>query len=80
MDKLAGMAMFAAILYIPLYQQLVRGYSPTKSGLLMLPLVLGLGAGGELHRPLAIAVVGGLAISTATTLFVVPALAAPKEK
>lgn len=37
-----GMAMFAAILYIPLYQQAVRGYSPTKSGLLMLPLVLGL--------------------------------------
>ncbi len=37
-----GVAMFAAILYIPLYQQIVRGYSPTKSGLLMLPLVLGM--------------------------------------
>jgi predicted outer membrane repeat protein len=34
--------MFASILYIPVYQQIVRGYSPTKSGLLMLPLVLGL--------------------------------------
>jgi len=39
---LAGIAMFASILYIPLYQQIVRGFSPTKSGLLMLPLVLGL--------------------------------------
>ncbi len=39
---LAGMAMFATILYIPLYQQIVRGDSPTKSGLLMLPLILGL--------------------------------------
>lgn len=39
---LAGVAMFASILYIPLYQQIVRGYSPTKSGLLMLPLVIGL--------------------------------------
>lgn len=39
---LTGIAMFATILYIPLYQQIVRGYSPTKSGLLTLPLVLGL--------------------------------------
>ena len=42
LSLLSGIAMFAAILYIPLYQQAVRGYSPTKSGLLMLPLVLGL--------------------------------------
>lgn len=39
---LSGIAMFASILYIPQYQQLVRGYSPTESGLLMLPLVIGL--------------------------------------
>ncbi|MEP7384508.1 MAG: efflux RND transporter permease subunit, partial [Gemmatimonadota bacterium] len=37
-----------------------------------LPLALGLGAGGELMRPLAIAVVGGLICSTLLTLFVVP--------
>lgn len=42
LSLLSGIAMFASILYIPLYQQLVRGYSPTKSGLLMLPLVLGI--------------------------------------
>jgi len=41
----------------------------------LIPLVLGLGAGGELHRALAITVVGGLALSTAATLFLVPALA-----
>jgi hydrophobe/amphiphile efflux-1 (HAE1) family protein len=37
-----------------------------------LPLALGLGEGGELMRPLAIAVVGGLAVSSLLTLFVVP--------
>ena len=38
----------------------------------MLPLALGIGEGSELMRPLAIAVVGGLAVSTLLTLFVVP--------
>lgn len=42
LSLLSGFAMFAAVLYIPEYQQIVRGYSPTKSGLLMLPLVIGL--------------------------------------
>ena len=37
-----------------------------------LPLALGLGQGGELMRPLAIAVVGGLVVSSFLTLFVVP--------
>jgi CzcA family heavy metal efflux pump len=37
-----------------------------------MPLALGLGEGGELMRPLAIAVVGGIAFSTMLTLFVVP--------
>jgi multidrug efflux pump subunit AcrB len=46
----------------------------------LLPLVLGIGAGGELHRPLAIVVVGGLAISTAATLFMVPALALGRRR
>src|SRR5690606_35917395 len=38
----------------------------------MLPLALGIGQGSELMQPLAIAVVGGLSISMALTLFVVP--------
>jgi EmrB/QacA subfamily drug resistance transporter len=37
-----GIGMFGGILTLPLYWQLVKGASPTKSGLLMLPLVLGL--------------------------------------
>ena len=37
-----------------------------------LPLAMGLGEGGELMRPLAIAVVGGLMVSSLLTLFVVP--------
>lgn len=42
LSALTGIAMFASILYIPQYQQVVRGYSPTKSGLATLPLVAGM--------------------------------------
>ncbi len=38
----------------------------------MVPLALGVGQGSELMQPLAIAVVGGLSVSTLLTLFVVP--------
>ncbi|MDD5720040.1 MAG: efflux RND transporter permease subunit [Candidatus Krumholzibacteria bacterium] len=38
----------------------------------MLPLAVGLGEGSELMQPLAIAVVGGLTVSTLLTLVVVP--------
>jgi len=38
------------------------------------PLALGLGAGSELQKPLAIAVIGGLALSTPITLYLVPTL------
>ena len=39
---LIGMGMFGGLLLIPQYLQIVRGSSPTKSGLEMLPLVLGM--------------------------------------
>jgi len=40
----------------------------------LLPLSLGLGAGSEMQRPLALAVIGGLTLSTPITLFLVPTL------
>ncbi|MEO6951720.1 MAG: efflux RND transporter permease subunit [Polyangia bacterium] len=40
----------------------------------LVPLALGLGAGAELHRPLAVAVIGGLVTSTLGTLVFVPAV------
>ncbi len=49
-----GMAMFGAIVYIPVFLQLVYGASPTSSGLRMLPLMAGL---------LVAAVASGRAIS-----------------
>lgn len=39
----------------------------------LVPLALGLGTGAEMHRPLAVAVLGGLTLSTLGTLCVVPA-------
>ena len=40
----------------------------------LLPLALALGAGSEIQRPLALTVIGGLALSTPITLFLVPAV------
>jgi CzcA family heavy metal efflux pump len=40
----------------------------------LLPLALGLGAGAELQKPLALAVIGGLAFSTPVVLYVVPSV------
>lgn len=37
-----GIALFATILYVPMYLQIVRGYSPTESGLMLLPMVIGM--------------------------------------
>lgn len=39
---LVGVAMFGAMIYLPQYLQVVRGQSPTMSGLLTLPLVVGM--------------------------------------
>jgi HAE1 family hydrophobic/amphiphilic exporter-1 len=38
----------------------------------VLPVAIGLGTGGEVRAPMAIAVIGGLTTSTILTLFVVP--------
>jgi EmrB/QacA subfamily drug resistance transporter len=39
---IVGMGMFGGMAVIPLYLQIVKGASPTKAGLLILPLVLGI--------------------------------------
>lgn len=46
----------------------------------LLPLAVGLGAGAELQRPLAVAVIGGLTLSTFVTLLVVPVLSLQIEE
>jgi CzcA family heavy metal efflux pump len=46
----------------------------------LLPLALGLGPGAELQKPLAIAVIGGLSVSTAVTLLFVPTVLAAVER
>jgi HAE1 family hydrophobic/amphiphilic exporter-1 len=42
--------------------------------LALLPMALGLGAGDELRRPMAITVIGGLSVATLLTLLVIPCL------
>ena len=40
----------------------------------MIPMALGLGEGGEQNAPLGRAVIGGLCVATAATLFIVPTI------
>jgi EmrB/QacA subfamily drug resistance transporter len=42
LSVLIGMGMFGGLMLIPQYLQIVKGASPTKSGLMMLPLMLGM--------------------------------------
>ena len=39
---LIGIAMFGSMIFIPVYLQVVQGMSPTKSGLAMVPMVMGI--------------------------------------
>jgi hydrophobic/amphiphilic exporter-1 (mainly G- bacteria), HAE1 family len=68
---------------IPLKQSVVLGGMTRLRPILMttlttmlglLPLALGIGSGSELQSPMGKAVLGGLAASTAVTLFFIPAL------
>ncbi|MEU7144820.1 MFS transporter [Nocardia sp. NPDC046473] len=45
---IVGIAMFGAITMVPQYFQVVRGFTPTHAGLLMVPLVLGITVGSQL--------------------------------
>jgi HAE1 family hydrophobic/amphiphilic exporter-1 len=40
----------------------------------LLPMAIGLGEGSELRTPMALTVIGGLVVSTALTLLVIPAV------
>ncbi|APA96571.1 MFS transporter [Nocardia seriolae] len=74
---IVGVAMFGAIMLVPLYFQVVRGYSPTRSGLFMLPLVLGIMLGAQLSglitkftgRYKALPILGSLVIGFGSVLF-----------
>ncbi|MCB2210802.1 efflux RND transporter permease subunit [bacterium] len=48
--------------------------SSLATALGMMPLALGIGAGGEFRAPMAVVAIGGLLVSTALGLFVIPVL------
>lgn len=74
---IVGVAMFGAIMLIPQYLQIVQGYTPTESGLLMLPLMVGIMSGSVLSGQLTsrtgrykiFPVVGTALMSTGMLLF-----------
>lgn len=38
----SGVALFGTVVFVPQFQQIVKGFSPTESGLLMIPLTIGI--------------------------------------
>lgn len=69
--------------HIPLHHALIEAGKTRLRPILMttlatlfglLPLALGIGAGSELQKPLALAVIGGLSLSMLVTLILVPVL------
>ena len=42
MNFILGMGMFGGIICLPLYMQIVKGFSPTESGLSLLPMMVGI--------------------------------------
>src|SRR3954453_440169 len=45
LNFVVGMGMFGGLAALPLYMQIVKGYSPTAAGLLLLPMVIGIMTG-----------------------------------
>ncbi len=45
LNFVVGMGMFGGLAALPLYMQIVKGYSPTAAGLLLLPMVAGIMSG-----------------------------------
>jgi hypothetical protein len=45
LNFIVGMGMFGGLAAVPLYMQIVKGYSPTAAGLLLLPMVVGIMSG-----------------------------------
>jgi EmrB/QacA subfamily drug resistance transporter len=45
LNFIVGMGMFGGLAAVPLYMQIVKGYSPTAAGLLLLPMVIGIMSG-----------------------------------
>ena len=46
-----GFALFGSVTFVPLYLQVVKGHSPTESGLLMTPMMVGVLVNRDRERP-----------------------------
>ena len=72
--RLQGMALGEAIRRGADEKMRAMILAPLVAGLGFLPMAVASGAGGEVQRPLATVVIGGLVTSTLLTLFVLPAI------
>lgn len=68
MDRRTALAEAAALRLRPIL------ITASTAGLGLVPLAFGIGAGAEMQRPMAIAILGGLTTSTLLTLVVIPAI------
>ncbi|MFP5357024.1 MAG: efflux RND transporter permease subunit [Gammaproteobacteria bacterium] len=68
----AGLARHAALLEAGRARLRPILMTTLTTALGLLPLMLGLGEGSEVQRPMAITVIGGLTLATLLTLFVIP--------
>jgi HAE1 family hydrophobic/amphiphilic exporter-1 len=70
----AGMAGYTAILEASRLRLRPVLMTSATTILGLLPMAIGIGSGEQLQRPLALTIIGGLALTTATTLFFTPIL------
>lgn len=72
--RAAGMEGYAAILEASRIRLRPVLMTSATTILGLLPMAIGIGSGEQLQRPLALTIIGGLALTTATTLFITPIL------
>lgn len=72
----SGLALFGAVIYLPQFQQIVKGFTPTESGLLMIPLTIGIVTGAvgsgraisKIHRYRIFPIVGTIMLTVGFAL------------
>jgi multidrug efflux pump subunit AcrB len=73
-DSLAAQSVDEAVIYAISTRLRPKLMTALGAIIALMPLALGIGAGAQLHQPLAIAVIGGFVIALPLLLIVLPSL------